>query len=92
MREIRIRQLPLEEAKRILEDELNRAFMSGETVVQVLHGIGTGALKKMTLDIVREYDFVQLSSLGSLHPNPGVTILEILAPSPSQLRRIRGKS
>ena len=49
MKEIYIRKMRYEEARYKLERELQDAFMEGETLVQVVHGIGEGKLKQLTL-------------------------------------------
>jgi len=88
MREIRIRLMSYDEARDKLEMELNEAFMAGETRVQVLHGIGTGALKRLTEKTVRGYDFASLVEDPAVY-NPGVTLVDLLPPSKSDLRKYR---
>lgn len=90
MREIRIREMALEEARWKLEQELNDAFMAGESRVRVLHGIGTGRLKKMTHEVAESYDFVKIVPESSLTYNPGITVLDLFPPDRSRMRMIRG--
>lgn len=86
MREIRIRELRYDEAKALLEKELNRAFMDGEMRVHVLHGIGDGILKKMTLEVASSFSFTRIGT-QEINPNPGVTVIDILTADPSLLRK-----
>lgn len=80
MREIRIRQMRYEEARRMLEDELNRAFVEGETRVSVLHGIGEGKLQKMTEELAESLNFVKIVPRNLIPgANPGMTYLDVLS-------------
>lgn len=88
-RVIRIRQLPYAEASCKLESELNEAFMNGESRVSVLHGIGSGELKRMTVEMANRLDFVRLMIGFPFENNPGVTELEILVADRSFIRKIR---
>ena len=75
----------MDEARGKLEGELNEAFMAGETRVNVLHGIGSGQLKQMTLEVVESYDYTRLAEV--LYTNPGVTVVDLDPPDPSAMRR-----
>jgi len=75
-----------DEAKALLERELHNAFMNGITRVYVLHGIGEGILKQMTLETGRKLDFIRIPS-EEISPNPGVTVLDLLVPDDSTMRR-----
>ena len=86
IREIKIRKMRAEAARSILEDELNAAFMAGEDRVRVIHGIGEGILKRLTEEVVREYDFVRLAV--SVGDNPGETLLDVFPPDKSTLRML----
>jgi hypothetical protein len=90
MKEIYIRKLRYDEAKYKLERELQEAFMEGETLVQVVHGIGEGKLKQLTLDIANGYDFLRIINTESyIAPNPGVTKLEIIGLDKQDLKRYK---
>ena len=90
MIEIYIRKLRYEEAKYKLERELQDAFMAGETIVQVVHGIGEGKLKQLTLDVASGYDFLKVINTESfIAPNPGVTKLEIMGLDKQDLKRYK---
>lgn len=89
MREIYIRKMRYEDAKEKLEREINKAFMDGETLVEVIHGIGEGKLRQMTLDYIAANDFLKLYQSEFVYSNPGSTKIEILAPDKSDLKRLR---
>ncbi|EMO29025.1 Smr domain protein, partial [Leptospira interrogans serovar Bataviae str. HAI135] len=56
---IYIRKLRFEEAQWKLEKEIQEAFLAGETLIEIVHGIGEGILKKLTLDTIRSHDFLK---------------------------------
>ena len=89
MREIRIRQMRYEEARMKLEAELNDAFIAGELRVSVLHGIGTGVLKKMTAEAVRECGYARVVTT-LVNENPGVTLVDLDPPDRSAMGRYMG--
>ncbi len=80
MREINIRQMSPFEARLKLESELNQAFMAGEQRVTVIHGIGAGVLKKLTHEIVAEYNFCDIFETP-LADNPGTTQVNLYPPT-----------
>lgn len=88
MREIYIRKLHYEEARIKLEREIQDAFVEGEKYIEIVHGIGEGILKKMTIDYVDSHDFLKLVERPEfLRSNPGTTMVEILGPSNEILRK-----
>ncbi|HMV45383.1 MAG TPA: Smr/MutS family protein [Leptospiraceae bacterium] len=88
MIEIYIRKMRYEEAKQKLERELQDAFMRGETLVQVVHGIGEGKLKELTLETIRNYDYLRLVNTEQfITPNPGVTKIEIMGLDKQDLKK-----
>jgi hypothetical protein len=90
MKQIIIRKMRYEEAKYKLESELNEAFMSGESAVEVLHGIGEGKLKNLTLETISKYDFLKiLSSESWMNSNLGTTKIEILGLTKKELNRYK---
>ncbi len=90
MRTITIRQMRYEEARIKLDRELNDAFMSGESFVEILHGIGEGILKRMAIDYVESCDFLKLVERDPMiRTNPGTTLVEVLAPSKEYINRLR---
>ena len=90
MRVIYIRKMRYEDAYQKLDREIQSAFMNGETLVDVIHGIGEGKLKSMTIEYVRSYDFLKINDTSLyIEPNPGVTRVEIFAPSKHILKKYR---
>ncbi|TGL65911.1 Smr/MutS family protein [Leptospira sarikeiensis] len=86
---IYIRKMRYEEAYRLLDREIQAAFLKGETLVEVVHGIGEGVLKRMTDDYIREHSFLKILEDGGLHlgNNPGSTLVEIMGPSSEDLQK-----
>ena len=87
IRQIRIREMRLPAARDRLEQELNDAFLAGEQRVHVLHGIGSGALKRMTAEVVSQYDFCRLVELDATLYNPGISVVDLFPPDPSAIRQ-----
>jgi len=85
MREIRIRQMRYLDARDKLEREIHEAFMNGETRIQVLHGIGTGQLRQMTVEFIESLSFAEVAD--SPGGNPGVTLVNLYPPAPRYLKR-----
>lgn len=88
MRTIYIRKLRYEEAFVKLERELHEAFLAGEEYVEVLHGIGEGILKKMTIEFVDSCGFAKLLETDPMfRQNPGSTLVQMFPPSQENLKR-----
>jgi len=89
-REIRIRRMPLDEARWKLESELHDAFMQGVGCVHVIHGIGQGRLKAMALEILQGYDFCRVRPPEDVAVyNPGVLVVDLFPPDRATMRRYR---
>ncbi|TGJ99080.1 DNA mismatch repair protein MutS [Leptospira semungkisensis] len=87
-RTIYIRKMRFEEAYRILDKEIQEAFLKGETLVEVIHGIGEGVLRKMTEDYIRNHSYLKvLEDAGLNIGNPGSTLIEIMGPSAEDLKK-----
>ena len=80
---IYIRKLRYSEAQSHFLVELERAFMSGEPEVEVIHGIGTYALRNMVLKEIKSIDYVEVIE----NHNPGSLRLRILGPEPSIMKK-----
>lgn len=63
--EIDIRGKRYEEAEIILHDFFDRAILTNSSWLRVLHGKGGGTLRKLTKEIAREYNALEVS-----HPHP----------------------
>ncbi|TGK08670.1 DNA mismatch repair protein MutS [Leptospira fletcheri] len=85
---IYVRKLRFEEAYRVLDSGIQEAFLKGETLVEVVHGIGEGILKRMTEDYIQSHDFLKVLEDGGLSiGNPGSTLIEIMGPSAQDLKK-----
>ncbi len=79
-----------DEASNKLDREIQDAFMAGETLVEVVHGLGEGKLKSLTLEYVKANDFLKVYDTSLyIQANPGVTRIEILTPSKDFLKKIK---
>lgn len=56
--EIHLRGLRVHEAVASLESYLERALLAGLKEVRIIHGRGTGAVKRATLDLLRDHPYV----------------------------------
>lgn len=85
---IYIRKMKLADAKQKLAREIHAAFLRGETLVEVIHGIGEQKLREMTLEFIKENSFVRLFESEFLPHNPGCTKIEILSPPKQEIKKI----
>ncbi len=87
---IYIRKMRYEDAKYKLEREIHTAFLEGENFVEVIHGIGEGKLKELTLNFVKEHEFLRLFETPDfVSTNPGSTKIEILSISKKELKKLK---
>ena len=75
---IDLRGMSQEEALRVLERFVDKALISSATILRIVHGKGTGALRKAVKVKLREYDAIQ----EVFHPRneeggDGVTIVQL---------------
>lgn len=89
MKEIHIRKMRAIEARQKLERELDAAFMSGETYVHIVHGIGEGILRKIAIEAIAEIPYVRILENPGFESNHGIIRLEILSPSRQEIRNVR---
>jgi len=73
-----IRGMPREEASKILERYLDQALVQGVHQLEIVHGVGTGVLRKLVKDKVREIGVFSKAE----HPQresggEGVTIITV---------------
>lgn len=80
--------MKLVDAKQKLEREIHSAFLRGETLVEVIHGIGEQKLKQMTLEFVKENSFLRLFESEFVPQNPGSTKIEILSPPKHEIKKL----
>lgn len=92
IREIYIRKMRFEEAKYKLDREIQEAFMNGETLVEIVHGIGEGILKKLVETYIKENDFLKIYNTENfIIPNPGITKVEILGIDKQKISKLKKK-
>ncbi len=78
--ELDLRGTRVDEALPRLEEYLDAAYMAGLPFVRIIHGKGTGALRKAVQDMVREHPLVRQWERG--RPNEGgdgVTVVHMVA-------------
>ncbi|HIE17486.1 MAG TPA: hypothetical protein EYP71_04760 [Dehalococcoidia bacterium] len=76
--ELRIRRLTVHEALPKLDQYLNSAFMAGLSSVRVVHGKGTGALRKAVHEMLAGHPLVKSFRPADYGEGDfGVTIVEL---------------
>jgi len=77
-RELRLRHLTVDEALWRLDKYLNDAFMAGLPSVRIVHGKGTGKLRRAVHDSLAKHTLVKSYRLGDYGEGDyGVTIVEL---------------
>ena len=75
--ELDLRGQRFEEAMSNLEAYLDRAFRSGRSFVNIIHGIGTGALREGTLKLLSQLPYVhEFRDGGPGGGGAGATVVE----------------
>jgi DNA mismatch repair protein MutS2 len=78
MVEIDLRGKTAEEAKEALLKFLDKAHLSGVSLVRIIHGIGTGVLKRVTEEVLEETPYVVFYREGNpSEGGAGVTIAQL---------------
>ena len=76
--EIDIRGMQVEEALEAVDRFLNDALLGGLGEVHIIHGVGTGALRKSVVPFLKEHPLVQaILPGGPNQKNPGMTTATI---------------
>jgi len=76
--EVDIRGMRVEEALSVVDKFLDDALLAGLKEVRIIHGVGTGALRRGLTPFLNRHPVVQAIRSGGLQgENPGVTIVEI---------------
>ena len=76
--EVDLRGLTADEAVESLERFLDRAFLAGLTTLWVIHGKGTGALRKRVGEFLKDFPGVKGYRLGAWNEGgDGVTVVEL---------------
>lgn len=83
---IYIRKLRYDQAKEKFLTSLEKAFLAGETIVEVVHGVGTYALRTMIIEELKSIDYASAIETG-FAMNPGTIRIELYPPDSSVLRK-----
>jgi DNA mismatch repair protein MutS2 len=77
-RELRLRRLTVDEALWRLDRYLNDAFMAGLSSVRIVHGKGTGKLRRAVHESLASHPLVKSYRLGDYGEGDyGITIVEL---------------
>jgi len=77
-RELRVRHLTVDEASFRLDQYLNDAFMAGLPFVRIVHGKGTGTLRRAVHKVLAKHPLVKSFRLADYGEGDyGVTIVEL---------------
>lgn len=75
---MRLRHLNVDEASFRLDQYLNDAFMAGLPFVRIVHGKGTGTLRRAIHQVLAKHPLVKSYRLGDYGEGDyGVTIVEL---------------
>ena len=78
--EVSLRGMRAADALEKLDKYLDRAYMAGLPYVRVVHGKGTGTLRKLARDLLREHPLVaEVREAVSHEGGEGVTIARLVA-------------
>jgi len=78
-RELRLRRLTVDEALWQLDQYLYDAFMAGLSSVRIVHGKGTGRLRRAVQNTLARHPLVKSYRLGDYGEGDyGVTIVELI--------------
>lgn len=85
MHTIYIRKLRYEEARQKFLREIEHAFYKGIREAEIIHGVGTYALRNMVIKEIQSIDYVQISD--EWNPNPGSLKIILNIPDPGILKK-----
>ncbi len=72
--ELDIRGMVPEEASQFVDRFIDAAFMSSQTMIRIIHGKGTGALRQLVARRMKNYPFQEVSHPDRKEGGDGVTI------------------
>jgi DNA mismatch repair protein MutS2 len=76
MYELDLRGFRFEEVKPALEQAIDKALFSNQKNLRVIHGFGTGAVRKAVYDIIKKHTHIQSYRYGTEGEGlNGVTVL-----------------
>ena len=77
-RSVDVRGLTGDEAESVVDSFLDRAVLAGHKEVEIIHGKGTGALRKRINEFLKKHPQVLVSRLGNWNEGgTGVTVVEL---------------
>jgi DNA mismatch repair protein MutS2 len=80
--DVNLRGMRADDALIQLEKYLDRAYLAGLPFVRIIHGKGTGTLRKLTRDLLREHPLVaEIREATGHEGGEGVTIAKLVARS-----------
>lgn len=71
--------LRVHEARSVLESFLNSSFMKGERLIEIVHGKGGGALKKVVRELLSTHPLVERFRDSTKFGQEGAVIYAVLA-------------
>jgi len=78
--EVSLRGLRADDALDALEKYLDRAYLAGLPYVRVVHGKGTGTLRKLARDLLRAHPLVASLREADAHEGgDGVTVVKLVS-------------
>lgn len=72
-----IRGMRADDALQMLEKFLDQAMISGASMVRIIHGKGTGTLKRIVEDKLREYPVTEVHQPRDQHGGSGETVIQM---------------
>ncbi len=78
--EVSLRGMRADDALHTLEQYLDRAYLTGLPYVRIVHGKGTGTLRKLARDLLRDHPLVaEIREAAPYEGGEGVTIAKLVA-------------
>lgn len=78
-RELDVRGTTIEEALPIIEKYLDEALLSGHSQVTIIHGKGTGALRKGVREALKNHPHIKSLTIGEYYEGgDGVTVVDLV--------------
>ena len=78
--EVSLRGMRADDALDILEKYLDRAYLAGLPYVRIVHGKGTGTLRKLARDLMRQHPLVaEIREAAQYEGGEGVTIARLVS-------------
>ena len=72
-----LRGMRVHDADSLMEKFMDNAMVAGVSLLRIVHGKGTGALKRMVDQKLQEYSVVNIDQPVDQHGGSGVTIVTL---------------